>query len=545
MDLIEMSLSASVLIVVTLLIRAVGLYRLPKKTFAALWMVALLRLLLPVSIPFAFGFYSGLDALAAKIVPDISTQRLSGKVIAGETAAVFQPVGEIGKSGGNIPAVPMEKVIWMIGAALLAVIFAAAYLRCLIRFRQAKPAELKNAGQWLKRYPLRRRVRILQSGAVLSPLTYGVWNPVILLPERVQWEDERQLEYILLHEQTHIRQFDALVKLVLAAAVCLHWFNPLVWVMYFLMNRDLELCCDEAVIRVYGESARASYALSLIQMEEKRSRAPFPCVHFSKNVMEERIVAIMKTRKTSIYTGAAAFMLVACVAVGFATSSVKAENYLGTTEPSTPSALRENLPEREEKTAEENGVWQWPSASCFTISSGYGDHTLGNGEVYFCDHICITGANAKGDEIRAARKGTVSETGYDFERGYYVKLVHEGGFETEYRHLLESAVENGDQLEAGEKLGVLGQTGCVTGPCLAFAVYQNGQPQDPLDYYQPMEPSAETDLLLRELLSLEQDRKAAADYEAKLQGLVEEKLINGQDPGIAEIADGQGAGSFE
>ena len=140
MDLIEMSLSASVLIVVTLLIRAVGLYRLPKKTFAALWMVALLRLLLPVSIPFAFGFYSGLDALAAKIVPDISTQQLSGKGIAGETAAVFQPVGEMGKSGGNIPAVPMEKVIWMIGAAFLAVIFAAAYLRCLIRFRQAKPA---------------------------------------------------------------------------------------------------------------------------------------------------------------------------------------------------------------------------------------------------------------------------------------------------------------------------------------------------------------------------------------------------------------------
>ena len=79
--------------------------------------------------------------------------------------------------------------------------------------------------------------------------------PVLLVPADMDWADEETAAFILSHEMSHIRRFDAFTKWLLAAALCIHWFNPLVWAMYILANRDLELACDEAVIRQYGMQA--------------------------------------------------------------------------------------------------------------------------------------------------------------------------------------------------------------------------------------------------------------------------------------------------
>ena len=81
-------------------------------------------------------------------------------------------------------------------------------------------------------------------------------------------QDTQQLSYILQHEYIHIRRWDGLTKLLLTAAVCLHWFDPLVWVMYQLANRDLELACDETLLRQLGEGERTAYARTLIRLEE-------------------------------------------------------------------------------------------------------------------------------------------------------------------------------------------------------------------------------------------------------------------------------------
>ena len=105
------------------------------------------------------------------------------------------------------------------------------------------------------------------AGRISSPLTFGVLRPVILVPKKTDWTDETALRYVLEHEFVHIQRFDVLSKLLLIAAVCVHWFNPLVWVMYVLANRDLELSCDETVLRRFGGDIRAAYARVLIRME--------------------------------------------------------------------------------------------------------------------------------------------------------------------------------------------------------------------------------------------------------------------------------------
>ena len=110
----------------------------------------------------------------------------------------------------------------------------------------------------------------------------------------MDWKNEKQLQYVLSHEYVHIYRYDAVTKLIVTLALCIHWFNPFVWVMYILFNRDIELACDESVIRQFGEKSKSAYSLMLINMEATKSGLlPF-CNNFSKNAIEERITAVMK-----------------------------------------------------------------------------------------------------------------------------------------------------------------------------------------------------------------------------------------------------------
>jgi len=113
---------------------------------------------------------------------------------------------------------------------------------------------------------------------------------------------------------------------VLIAVLCVHWFNPLVWAMYILANRDIELSCDEAVVRLFGENTRAAYARTLISMEETRSGLTPLCNNFNKNAIEERITAIMKMKKTSMFSLVLAVALIVGVTTGFATSAASADD---------------------------------------------------------------------------------------------------------------------------------------------------------------------------------------------------------------------------
>jgi beta-lactamase regulating signal transducer with metallopeptidase domain len=107
-----------------------------------------------------------------------------------------------------------------------------------------------------------------------SPFVCGFLRPRIYLPISLK-DSERG--YIVLHEKTHIRRRDYILKPVWYLAACLHWFNPLAWVSYALVGRDIEMSCDEAVIRKMGDSVRADYSSSLLALSGRRlSLAPGP-----------------------------------------------------------------------------------------------------------------------------------------------------------------------------------------------------------------------------------------------------------------------------
>lgn len=318
MKLLQMSLAGGVMILVITVIRALAIERLPKKTFLALWAAALARLLAPVSLPSALSIYSLLARRAPAAAEWTAVPALPA--LPAETGAAAAAAAQ---QTASAPAAqpPVWTIVWAVGAAVCAVVFAIAYGRCSREFRASFPVENDVTRRWLQSHPLRRTIAIRQSGRISSPLTFGVLRPVILMPKKTDWTDETALRYVLEHEFVHIQRFDVLSKLLLIAAVCVHWFNPLVWVMYVLANRDLELSCDETVLRRFGGDVRAAYARVLIRMEAARGGFAPLCNHFGKNAIEERITAIMKTKRITIVSLGLAALLVAGTVTVFATSA--------------------------------------------------------------------------------------------------------------------------------------------------------------------------------------------------------------------------------
>ena len=310
MSLLQMSFTGGILILAVIVIRALAINMLPKKAFNALWWISVVRLLIPFSIPSAFSVYS----LMGSHAPGNGSQAI--RVL---------PIGASGQAA-SMPdsitnAVSTWTVVWAAGVLVCAVFFSLAYWKCRKEFQTSIPVGNDFTENWLSVHQQGRRISIRQSGRFSAPLTYGVLHPVILMPISTKWEKTDSLEYVLAHEYVHIRRFDSIRKLVLIVVLCVHWFNPLVWVMYILANRDIELSCDEAVVRFFGENTKAAYARALISMEETRSGLTPLCSSFSKNAIEERITAIMKIKKTTVFSLVLAGFIVVGTATAFATSA--------------------------------------------------------------------------------------------------------------------------------------------------------------------------------------------------------------------------------
>ena len=314
MSLLQMSFAGGVMILAVIVIRALAINLLPKKTFGVLWGIAVVRLLIPFSVSSTFSVYSLLDGHASAIdtAKDSQAIGMPPTETTGQMAAMVD---------GICNAIPIWTVIWAVGVLVCAMFFAVSYWKCRQEFQTSLPVDNGFTRKWLNAHWQRRGISIRQSSRFSAPLTYGIFRPVILVPTSTKWENTKSLQYVLAHEYVYIRRFDSIRKLVLIVVLCVHWFNPLVWAMYILANRDIELSCDEAVVRLFGENTKAAYARALIGMEETRSGLTPLCNNFSKNAIEERITAIMKIKKTTIFSFALAGFIVVGTATVFATSA--------------------------------------------------------------------------------------------------------------------------------------------------------------------------------------------------------------------------------
>ena len=329
MNVLHMSISATILILAIVVIRALVLHKLPKKTFLVLWGLILFRLLTPfyVSLPLGSNTVTNMSiglVEAVEVAVTTSTtihsdmvQSVTPDTIQNTTPNFVHDIIPLpSRFIAHIAPASTVLVVWILGMIGLAVFFVTTHIRGMKKYMSSIPIENAYIREWLQTHKLRRSIQIRQSDRINAPMSYGIWKPTILLPKSTDWQNENQLRFILAHEFVHIKRFDVLAKWFLAATLCIHWFNPFIWVMYVLANRDLEFACDETVIQSLGDMSKSAYVLTLIGLEERKSGFSHLYNNFARNAIEERIVAIMKIKRKSFFAVMLAVLLVSVMTIG-------------------------------------------------------------------------------------------------------------------------------------------------------------------------------------------------------------------------------------
>lgn len=331
MGLLEMSISAGVLILLLTLIRGGKLLSISKRTIMLLWLVVLARLLLPGSLPMRRGIAVPVLGLLQRVC----SMHIGISKEAGEHVVSAAPKAASLGAAEHMESSLMQAalLLWLLGLAVMCIYFAYSYRKEYRLLSQALPLEsvrlpagiqvseayqtaLRLSGMQIRK----KRVRILIHDRIKSPLVFGILRQNIVIPKSLLFLGQSQMQCILTHEMVHVRRHDNVWKLLSAAAVCVHWFNPAVWLMYVLFARDLELSCDEHVLSVYGSQGRKEYAQTLLALAKNQKGTALFCSGFLENPVKERIVAIMKYKKLTGIGVLCAVMLLAGASSVFATN---------------------------------------------------------------------------------------------------------------------------------------------------------------------------------------------------------------------------------
>lgn len=296
---LNMSLTGSIVIAVVLLARLL-LRRAPKIYSYMLWAVVLFRLLCPISLS------TGLSVL--KPLPVTTTQGLS-TVTYRPVEPVTPAFGETGqekarpesaetaKAEAGLQTMTLAAAVWLTVGGTLAGCSLVQYTVLRRKLREAVPY----------------RGEILLSDKIRTPFVMGVLSPKIYLPWDTPKEERR---FIIAHERQHIHRGDPLWKLLGYLALCVHWFNPLVWLAFFLGGKDMEMSCDEAVLNRLGEGIRADYSQALLRLAtHKRLIAGMPLA-FGEGETKGRVRNMARWRRPKVWvSGICAVLCLAVLAV--------------------------------------------------------------------------------------------------------------------------------------------------------------------------------------------------------------------------------------
>ena len=478
-------LGGSALILLILALRLTLKNHLPRRLLPALWCIAAIRLLLPVEIPTRLSVWNLLRSTAAEQTAP--------------TAASPLPFPQLSAAQGAPAAAPepdWRLLLWLGIAALLAAYFAVGYVCMLQRFHARRILPQPSVDALLGRFRFARDPKICTTESRRAPLTFGVFRPTVLLPDDLR-AGQAQFQLVLAHELAHIRRKDCLRKLLLTVCLCLNWWNPLVWVMVRLANRDMELACDETVLRTLGPACKKSYALTLLDMAQRQAKPSPLCSGFAKSCAEERVRAILRFRRLPVWTGvlaAALFFLAAGVLatqarsvprVPEAPAAVQAQSVPPSAPVSQPVIYLDPVvnpapaaQEKAEASAAPAYVWPLEDAdAAVTDAYGWTVHPLTQKESF---HSGVDLEAETGQNVLAVAAGTVLDCSYSEACGYHVTLEHENGVQTMYAHLRAFYVESGDTVAQGQVIAAVGATGWATGPHLHLSVFLNGEAVDPL-----------------------------------------------------------------
>ena len=291
----DMSIASCLFIAAVILLRLL-LGKAPKWIMPLLWIMVGVRLLIPLDIRSDFSLVPevGLSAERADVIYVNQAEAVYAESAEPQSVLeqpAFESAGdaEIKKIWTDIKAI--ASVVWLTGCLIMLLNALIAYIRL--------KRGLSDAVRVYYPSDIVKNIPVMESDYVSTPFVLGVLNPVIYIPSGIR---EGDMDKVLSHERAHISRFDHIVKPVWYTLLCVHWFNPLVWIAYKLMCHDIELACDEKVIKGLDHAGKRAYALSLLCYSVKEGSITTSPLMFGGPDVKRRVKAVMDYRKKSVLT---------------------------------------------------------------------------------------------------------------------------------------------------------------------------------------------------------------------------------------------------
>ena len=310
LKIVNMSISACWIVLAILLFRLV-LKKAPKWINCVLWGIAGLRLVMPFSFESVFSLVPSAETITK--APDsprpqinsgvtIIDNQINGYLQGNYFEGVTRPVGNF------VDISTIFAIIWIVGIAALLIYTLISFLRLKRKIGTA----------------VLLRDNIYQSEAVVSPFVLGIIKPKIYLPFNMNGQN---MDHVIAHEQAHIRRKDHLWKPLGFLILTLHWFNPMVWLGYILLCRDIELACDEKVVKELNNEQRADYSQALLTCSVNRRMIAACPLAFGEVGVKDRIKSVLNYKKPAFWIIIVAVIASITVAVCFLTNPVNASIY--------------------------------------------------------------------------------------------------------------------------------------------------------------------------------------------------------------------------
>ena len=507
-DILNISITAGILIGVCILVRCI-FKKMPKYMRCLMWLLVAVRLAIPFTIESPFSM------LPAKEYVVEQDQQI---VISNEVKTAEMSEAPAVETKPAVDVMSVLAIVWLTGVGAVLIYGAVSY----IRLRKL----VADAVKYQK--------NIYQTDKIQTAFILGIFKPRIYIPYGLS---QTELFMSVSHEEAHIKRLDNLVKPLAFVITAFYWFNPLVWIAYTLLCKDIELACDERVIRKIGYDKKKDYSQTLLNLSIPRHYIAACPVAFGEIGINERIKNVLKMKKTNKILIALAFALCAVLAVCFLTypkesrlvkdSKAKANNEVTTGDVDEDEGAEADAPDDEnvsedndgpvevivtddpddgveveapeedaapedEDVAEDDGVEvdtpeeneeAEPEEATSAKAIWPIDGSIVITRQHSKDHNGIDIAAAEGTAVRSIFAGTVVETGKNDSDGYYIIIQSADGMKCKFAHFKDAAtVSKGASVSAGTAVGAVGSTGNSTGPHLHMEISDKaGNSIDPLE----------------------------------------------------------------
>lgn len=315
--LLNMSLTASVAIVCVLLFRLL-LKKAPKVISYALWAVVLFRLLCPVSVASDLSLFGLMEAPTVDSIAGTSSMEyMPENIVHTEFPEVVLPIPGISEIINSTLPQREEQLVadslegpvfigtysWLLGVLVMAVYSVTSYVRLRRKLLIVSPLQ----------------ENVYLADDITTPFVMGLFRPRIYLPSDTE---ESQMSYIILHEKHHIRRGDHIIKVLAFIALSIHWFNPFVWVAFLYANKDMEMSCDEAVVKKMGDHILADYTASLLSLATGKTIIAGVPLAFGEGDTKGRIQNLAHWKKPALWVVLAAVIGGVALSIGLLTNPV-------------------------------------------------------------------------------------------------------------------------------------------------------------------------------------------------------------------------------